>query len=97
MNFSEIMQLLRAHFPELQEKFGLKGLSLFGSVARGDATIGSDLDVLVEFERSPTFDQYMDTKFYLEDLTGMPVDLVTKGALKSRIRLSVEQESVRVA
>jgi len=51
-------------------------MAVFGSVARGVASIDSDVDILVEFEGALTFDRFMDTKFYLEDLLGRHVDLV---------------------
>jgi hypothetical protein len=76
---------------------GVKSLALFGSAARGEATAGSDMDFLVEFDGPPTFDRYMDLKFHLEDLLGRRVDLVTPDALKPRMRPVVEKEAVRVA
>jgi predicted nucleotidyltransferase len=50
--------------------FGIKSLELFGSLARDEARVTSDVDILVEFEETPTFDHYMGLKFYLEDLLG---------------------------
>jgi predicted nucleotidyltransferase len=79
------------------DSFGIKSLSLFGSVARDEAGEHSDLDVLVEFEGQVTFDRYMDLKFYLEDLLDVSVDLVTQKMLRSEIKATVEQELVRVA
>jgi len=77
--------------------FGVKSLALFGSVARDEASETSDLDFLVEFEGTATFDRYMDLKFFLEDLFGKPVDLVTKRSLKSQIAESVLKEAINVA
>ena len=76
--------------------FGVHSLALFGSVARDEATETSDLDFLVEFEGTATFDRYMDLKFYLEDLFGKPVDLVTKRSLKPQIAESVLEEAIDV-
>jgi uncharacterized protein len=76
--------------------FGVQSLALFGSVARDEATEASDLDFLVEFEGSATFDRYMDLKFFLEDLFGKPVDLVTRRSLKPQIAESVLEESISV-
>ncbi len=76
--------------------FGVQSLALFGSVARDEATETSDLDFLVEFEGSATFDRYMDLKFFLEDLFGKPVDLVTRRSLKPQIAESVLEESISV-
>jgi len=78
-------------------KLGVKRLSLFGSVARGEATAASDLDVLVEFEGAATFDGYMDLRDLLERLSGRRVDLVTERALKPLLRTRVEKDLVRVA
>ena len=79
------------------ECFGVEMLSLFGSVAREENRPDSDIDVLVDFEGKATFDQYMDLKFFLEDLLGSRVDLVTRKALRPAMRPSIEQEAIRVA
>ena len=95
MKRGEILQRLTAHRSDLAA-FGVKSLALFGSVARGEARPESDLDILVEFEDSATFDRYMELKFFLEELLGCRVDLVTRKALKPRLRPYVEQEAVYV-
>src|SRR5665647_857379 len=65
---------LRQAMPEIKSRFGVRTLGLFGSAARGEVGPASDVGVLVEFEE-PTFDRYMDLKFYLEDIFGRPCDL----------------------
>jgi predicted nucleotidyltransferase len=50
---------------------GVKSLAIFGSVARGEADAGSDVDILVDFEGPATFDAYMETKFLLEELIAL--------------------------
>jgi len=79
------------------DRLGVEMLSLFGSVARQEAQPDSDIDVLVVFEGKATFDRYMDLKFFLEDLLGTRVDLVTRNALRPSMRPSIEQEAIRVA
>ena len=93
----DIPTTVREHAAELRERFGVKSLSLFGSAVRAEMGEASDVDVLVEFEGPATFDRFMDLKFYLEELLGRSVDLVTPKALKPRMRPAVEQEAVRVA
>jgi uncharacterized protein len=61
--------------------FGVES-SIFGSVARDEAHPESDIDILVEFPESPTFDRYMGLKFYLEDRLGQGVDIVSHKILK---------------
>ena len=96
MKNTEIIRLLRQHRDELRKRFGVKSLAIFGSVARGEAGPDSDVDILVEFEGRATFDRYMGLKFFLEDLLGRRVDLVTRKALKPRLRPYVEQEAIYV-
>ena len=96
MRRDEALILLRAHKADLP-RFHVKSLALFGSVARDEAGPESDLDLLLEFEGSATFDLYMGLKHFLEDLLGCRVDLVMSKALKPRMRPHVEREAVRVA
>jgi hypothetical protein len=83
--------------PEARARFGVRELAVFGSVARGDASNASDLDVLVDFVGTATFDGFMGLKLFLEDSLGVKVDLVTRAALKPRLRARIEAEARRVA
>ncbi|MFL5384418.1 MAG: nucleotidyltransferase family protein [Longimicrobiaceae bacterium] len=94
MTRSEVVRLIREHLPEM-ERFDVRSIAVFGSVARDEATAASDVDVLVEFGRA-TFDGYMGLKFFLEDLLGRPVDLATLRSLRPRMRDRVLREAVDV-
>lgn len=72
-------------------------MSIFGSVARNDDNHNSDIDILVKFIDTPTFDRYMDLKFFLEELLGRKVDLVTEDALREEIKPYVKKDLIRVA
>ena len=76
---------------------GGTGLQVFGSVARGVAGPGSDVDLLVDFPESPSFEQFMDLKLALEDLLNVPIDLVTRRGLRAELRERIEQEAVPLA
>ncbi len=97
MNKQQVLTLLSQHRDEIAKSFAVKHLALFGSTARGEAREDSDVDVLVEFEGPATFDGYMDLKFYLEDLFHAKVDLVTKDAVKPRMRPIIEKDMIHVA
>lgn len=72
------------------KSFGVKKIGLFGSFVRGEQTSTSDIDILVEFQQElKTFDNYMDLKFYLEDLLGCKVDLVIAEAIKPDLKRSI--------
>jgi len=96
MRRDEVLRVLESHTAELQ-RFGVKSLRLFGSVARDEAADDSDVDLLVDFERPPGFSSFMKLRIFLEDLLGADVDLVTERGLKDRVRPYVEKEAIRVA
>ena len=96
-NRSDIIALLAERRQEIVARFGVKRVALFGSAARDELNTTSDVDVLVEFEGPATVAAYMDFKFYLEDLLGRPVDLVTDKALRKELRPYIEKEMIRVA
>lgn len=96
MDRSRALQLLTQHKPELARRFAVAQLALFGSSARDGGKPGSDVDVLVSFEGPATSQRYFGVQFYLEDLFGCPVDLVTEKALRAELRPYVEREAIRV-
>ena len=87
----DILSFLRQHREEIRKKFSVKRIGLFGSVLREAEDASSDVDILVEFEQ-PTFDHYMELKFFLEDSFGRPVDLVLADSLKPRLKPIISQE-----
>ncbi|MBA1147478.1 nucleotidyltransferase family protein [Ectothiorhodospiraceae bacterium WFHF3C12] len=96
MTRAEALRRLQAHKTRLAREYGVMDLALFGSVARDDAEATSDIDVLVEFDGPATSKRYFGVQFYLEDLLGCPVDLVTEKALRPELRPYVEREAIHV-
>ena len=80
----------------LAERFGVARLALFGSTARDTAGPDSDIDVLVAFDGPATSERYFGVQFYLEDLLGRSIDLVTEKALRERLRADVERDATAV-
>lgn len=97
MKLDEIKHLLGLQAGALREELQIARLAIFGSVARGEAKAGSDVDVLVEFIGRADFDRFMTLKERLESLLGTRVDLVTTKAVRPELRPRIEQEAVRVA
>ena len=97
MRRAEVIAVLGAHREEIASRFGVRSLSLFGSVARDEARPDSDVDLVVEFEGPTTFDGHMGLLIFLEDLLGRRVDVVTAKGLKPRLRPLIDQDLVRVA
>jgi uncharacterized protein len=93
MTQNDILSCLKAHKEELQDKFTVRRIGVFGSHVRGDARLHSDVDVLVELDQ-PTFDHYMDLKFFLEQLLDAEVDLVMADTVKPRLQPYINQEVI---
>ena len=96
MDRDQTLALLSRHKPEMQQRFGVRSLALFGSRARGQARADSDVDVLVEFDGPANSARYFGLQFFLEDLVNHPVDLVTRRALRPQLRPFVERDAIDV-
>jgi predicted nucleotidyltransferase len=97
MKLDILLQTLKQKNTELTTRFGVKSLSLFGSVARNEATSTSDVDLLVEFNRPMGYFGLFALQDYLEKLLGCPVDLGTPDSLKPYIKERIQGELIRVA
>ena len=93
----EIILTLRNSREELTNRFGVKSLALFGSVARDEMTPASDVDMLVEFDRPVGLFGLFALQDYLKALFDCQVDLGPPFSLKPRIRENILEEAVRVA
>jgi predicted nucleotidyltransferase len=95
MDKSTVIAKLREHEPELKAA-GITRLSLFGSVARGDATPESDVDLVAEFDPAKQFSllDMVGLENRLADIVGVHVDLAPARSLKARIRERVTREAV---
>jgi hypothetical protein len=88
---NKIMSKIQANRQELVERFSVRRIGIFGSMATMHANEQSDVDILVELNE-PTFDHYMELKFRLEEILGRDVDLVLKDALKAMLQPIIEKE-----
>lgn len=86
----DVVTRIKTHRRALS-KYGVKSLALFGSAARNKIRKSSDIDILVQFNKS-TWANYIGLKFYLEDLLGREVDLVTPKAVKPATKPSIEKD-----
>jgi hypothetical protein len=96
MNKLYAIQTLKMSKPLLSERFDVNRLALFGSTARDTATDKSDIDILVSFNGPASANNYFGVQFYLEDLFGCHVDLVTEKALRTELKPYIESEAIDV-
>jgi predicted nucleotidyltransferase len=97
MKREEVIRLLKLHNRELIDRYGVKSLALFGSVAKDEANPASDIDLLVEFDRPVGLFGLFALQDRLEEIFGCKVDLGTPNSLKPRLRSSVLSELVYVS
>jgi hypothetical protein len=96
MTRDQALRLLARNKSALVERFGVTRLALFDSTVRDAARDDSDVDILVEFDGPATSARYFGVQFYLEDVLGCPVDLVTEKAIRADLRPFIEQEAYYV-
>ena len=96
MSLPGILEILRGTLPDLRERYGVLFLGVFGSFVTGEAGPRSDIDILIEFERAPTFFQFVELEDELSRLLHADVDLVMRSALKPRIGERILSEVVSV-
>jgi hypothetical protein len=96
MDKDTVIKLISENRFELN-RFGVSSISIFGSIARGDARPDSDIDVLVEFSRPVGMFEFMDLKEFLESLFSQNVDLATPESLKHQLRDQILKEAIRAA
>lgn len=94
MSRQNILKILAEHRSEIELRFGVASLSIFGSVARDEAAAGSDVDILVTFAQTPGIFGFLELKEYLENLLQCSVDLVTRNALKKQFRKQILEEAL---
>ena len=96
MEREKMIFLLKSHKRQLK-KFGVRSISIFGSIARNQARKRSDVDLLVDFNRPIGLFEFARLKMYLEELLGRKVDLVTPEALRKELREVILKEAIRAA
>lgn len=91
----QILDFLRLHKQEMHDRFGVIKIGLFGSYARGDARIGSDVDVAIELSEN-TADSYFGLLHFLEDSFDARIDLGIESNFKPLIKPYIMREIVYV-
>lgn len=90
----KLKKVLEEHKSELNDKFDVNEIGLFGSYARGDQNKNSDLDVLVEFGEIPGLFKFVHLEDYLSALLGVKVDLVRKSAIRKELKDTILGEAI---
>ncbi len=94
MSVYEVLKYRREDILRIAAQYGASNVRVFGSVARREADEKSDIDLLVDLEPGRTLLDHAALSLALQDLMGVPVDVVSSRGLRERIRERVLQEAV---
>lgn len=93
---TRVVNALRQNRRALAERYHIASLGVFGSYVRNEQHAGSDLDVLVTFTQTPSLFTLVALEDELQDLLGMPVDVVLKTSLKPHIGQQILREVIEI-
>ena len=96
VKLSSILISLRKLKPELNKKYYVKNIGIFGSVVRGQADKSSDVDVLVDFSRSLDLFDFIALENYLSEKTGAKIDLVSAKAVRDEFKDNILKEVIYI-
>ena len=94
MNLYQVLTEKRGEILALAERYGVKNIHIFGSVARHEARDESDIDFLVEFPPNSTLITHAAFQRELSVLLGCPVDVASFHGLNDRVRHTIAQEAI---
>ena len=97
MQRSKAISVLQQHANELRKR-GVEGMYLFGSMARGEEELSSDIDIFFDYVQDGHFSMFdiMDVHQYVEDVLGAKADVVPRNSLHRRIKDKVIKEAIRI-
>jgi predicted nucleotidyltransferase len=90
----QILKFLKQNKKLIQDKYKVKSIALFGSFARDEATQNSDIDILVDM--MPSFDNFFDLKYFLEDEFKITVDLGKEKNMRLFIKDKINKDLIYV-
>ncbi len=94
-SLEELKEIINSHRKELEDKYYVKSIAIFGSYTRNEQTPESDVDILVEFSK-PVGLLFVHLADYLEEILGVKVDLMTPEAIKPNRRKYIMEELIYV-
>ena len=88
--------IINQHRQELEDKFNVKNIAVFGSYVRDEQKEGSDIDILVEFFKSVSLLHIVSLENYLSDIIGIKVDVIPKKNVRKELKEAILKEAIPV-
>ncbi|MFA7062370.1 MAG: nucleotidyltransferase family protein [Pedobacter sp.] len=96
MTRDEIITFLTHNKSEIEQRYGVTKIGLAGSYARDEATLESDIDIIVEIKSPNKFRSFFYLLYFLQDALGKQIDLVTESSLKPLVKKTILKDIVYV-
>ncbi len=93
---SDFKESLKSLLPELNQKYSVLNIGIFGSYVRQEQSEESDLDILVTFESPPSLFKFIELENFLSDSLSVKVDLIMEDAIKPNLKKRILQEVVMI-
>jgi predicted nucleotidyltransferase len=95
-SLEELKKIINEHKKELEEKYKVKSIAIFGSYVRKEQNKKSNVDILVDFHEIPDLLKFIEIERYLEEILGLKVDLVRKPVLRMELRDKILSEAIKI-
>jgi uncharacterized protein len=93
----DIISFLHTHKSDFERDYGFRRMFLFGSFARGEASVTSDIDIVVEADKAAkTYRNFLSAKAYLAEAFHRPIDLVFMDSMNPIIRETMRKEMIEI-
>ncbi len=92
----EIKKIINSHRTELEERFKVKSIGIFGSYVRGEATPESDIDILVEFTGPVSLLHIVSIENYISDILGIKADVVPVKNVRKELKGYILKEAISI-
>ena len=96
MTRDDIITFLTHHKSEIEQRYGVTKIGLAGSYARNEATLESDIDIIVEIKSPNKFRSFFYLLYFLQDALGKQIDLVTESSLKPLVKKTILKDIVYI-
>lgn len=95
-NKKEIVSIIKNLKKEIEQKYKVEIVGIFGSFARGEQKETSDVDILVRFHENATLFDFMGLSIFLQEKLGVDVDIVPQDTVREELRETIMREVVNV-
>ena len=92
----DIQKILKETKEELRKRYKIREIGIFGSYARKEQKRGSDIDILVKFDKGASLFDLVGAEIFLQKKTGKKIDMVSERALRKELKPVIMKEVIKI-